>query len=199
MRVICGQGPAPAAATIDAFRSRGFDLVPGTGPLAACVPGAFDAWMTLLRDFGTWEFADVAAFAIGFARDGFPATPGIVSAIARIDPAWELSAALWRPVDGRLRNPMLADMYARVVASGGATREARIDAARDAWYRGWVAERMVSGFVGADDLAGSAPRSRRRSRCGSATGRCSRPGRGARVRCSCSNSRCSTGSRWARS
>ena len=68
--VICGQGPAPAAATIEAFA--GHDLIPGTGPLAACVPGAFDAWMLLLRDFGTWELADVASFAIGFARDGFP-------------------------------------------------------------------------------------------------------------------------------
>src|SRR4051794_21339071 len=42
--VICGQGPAPAAASIGAFRSLGLELVPGTGPLAACVPGAFDAW-----------------------------------------------------------------------------------------------------------------------------------------------------------
>src|SRR5688500_2579100 len=73
--VICGQGPAPAAATIEAFR--GHELIPGVGPLAACVPGAFDAWMLLLRDFGTLELADVAAYAIGYARDGFPLLPGI--------------------------------------------------------------------------------------------------------------------------
>src|SRR4051812_16529621 len=101
VRVICGQGPAPAGATIEAFRERGHALVPGTGPLAACVPGAFDAWMTLLRAFGTLELADAARFAIGYARDGFPATPGIVSAIERIDPAWEESLALWRPVGPR--------------------------------------------------------------------------------------------------
>src|SRR5215211_126572 len=77
--VICGQGPAPAAATIEAFA--GHDLIPGTGPLAACVPGAFDAWMLLLRDFGTWELADVASFAISIARDGFPLMPGIVRAL----------------------------------------------------------------------------------------------------------------------
>src|SRR5690348_1451413 len=58
-RVVCGQGPAPAGATIDAYRGLGLELVPGTGPLAACVPGAFDAWMLLLRDYGTWEPADV--------------------------------------------------------------------------------------------------------------------------------------------
>src|SRR5690242_8133199 len=56
--VICGQGPAPQAATISAFAERGLDLVPGVGQLAAVVPGAFDAWMTLLRDYGTFEPAD---------------------------------------------------------------------------------------------------------------------------------------------
>src|SRR5467141_1351706 len=51
--VICGQGCAPARATIDHYRSLGLDLVPGTGLLAACIPGAFDAYMLLLRDYGT--------------------------------------------------------------------------------------------------------------------------------------------------
>jgi gamma-glutamyltranspeptidase len=36
--VICGQGTAPAAATIDHFTGLGLDLVPGTGLLAATVP-----------------------------------------------------------------------------------------------------------------------------------------------------------------
>ncbi len=44
--VICGQGPSPSAATIDAFDKRGLEMIPGTGLLAACVPGAFDAWLT---------------------------------------------------------------------------------------------------------------------------------------------------------
>src|SRR5262249_52944015 len=48
--LICGQGVAPAAATIAQFRALGLDLVPGTGLLAACVPGTFEAWMLLLRD-----------------------------------------------------------------------------------------------------------------------------------------------------
>jgi gamma-glutamyltranspeptidase/glutathione hydrolase len=141
-RVLCGQGPAPAAASVAAYRGLGLDLVPGTGYLAACVPGAFDAWLTLLRDHGTWEFADVAAFAIGYARDGFPSTPGIARAIAAIEPTWTTSVALWSQ-RGRLRNPLLADTYERLTRSVGATREARIDAARDAFYRGWVAETIA--------------------------------------------------------
>src|SRR3954469_2743088 len=47
--VVDGQGTAPAAATIERFRELGHELVPGTGLLAACVPGAFDAWLLLLR------------------------------------------------------------------------------------------------------------------------------------------------------
>src|SRR6185436_15649706 len=50
--VICGQGPAPARATIAHFRALGLDLVPGTGLLAACIPGTFNSYMLLLRDYG---------------------------------------------------------------------------------------------------------------------------------------------------
>src|SRR5688500_12994484 len=57
--VLCGQGPAPAGATIAHYRDLGFDLVPGAGPLAAAVPGAVEAWLTLLRDHGTRRLADV--------------------------------------------------------------------------------------------------------------------------------------------
>src|SRR5512133_744550 len=64
--VVCGQGTAPQAATIDAFRRRGIDLIPGTGLLPAVVPGAFDGWLLLLERFGTWRLPDVLEFAIGF-------------------------------------------------------------------------------------------------------------------------------------
>lgn len=166
--VICGQGPAPAGATIAAYRSLGLDLVPGTGYLAACVPGAFDAWMTLLRDHGTWELADVTAFAIGYARHGFPLTPGIARAIAALEPSWATSRQLWDQSGPRLRNHQLSDTYDRLARSRGATREARIDAARDAFYRGWVAEAIEAavrtpavdstgeahaGVIAGDDLA----------------------------------------------
>ncbi len=177
VHVICGQGPAPAAATIERFRALGLDLVPGTGPLAACVPGAFDAWMLLLRDFGTMELADVLCYAIGYALDGFPALPQIVATIARVEgllrDEWPASAELWLPVPAvgaRLRNPTLAATYGRVAAEAvGPTREARIDAARAAWYRGFVAEAIANavaepamdssgerhaGLLSGDDLAG---------------------------------------------
>src|SRR3979490_886303 len=55
--VICGQGPVPAGATIAHYRSLGLDMMPGTGLLAACVPGMFDTWMLLLRDYGPMRLA----------------------------------------------------------------------------------------------------------------------------------------------
>ena len=63
--VVCGQGVAPAGATIAHYRSEGLDLGPGTGLLAAVVPGTFETWMLLLRDYGTMSLADVLTPAIG--------------------------------------------------------------------------------------------------------------------------------------
>src|SRR5262249_51491854 len=70
--VICGQGPAPANATIAHYKNLGLDMVPGTGLLAACVPGTFETWMLLLRDYGTMRLSDVLAPAIGYAGRGYP-------------------------------------------------------------------------------------------------------------------------------
>ena len=76
--VLCAQGVSPQAATIERFRSLGHELVPGTGLLAACVPGSFGGWLLLLERFGTWRLEDVLAYAIGYAEDGYPVVPAIV-------------------------------------------------------------------------------------------------------------------------
>jgi len=156
--VICGQGVAPAAASIDAFRDLGLDLVPGTGLLAAVVPGAFDAWMLMLRDHGTMELAEVLEIAIGYAESGCPLVPRATQAIAAVRDLflteWPTSAAVFLP-NGKVpeplqlfRNPALARTYRRILdhaQAAGCTREARIEAARDAWYRGFVAD-AIDGF-----------------------------------------------------
>src|SRR3954451_20706983 len=101
VRVLCGQGPAPASATIDAYRGRGLELAPGVGPLAAVVPGAFDAWLLMLRELGTWELADGMAAAIASARDGYPVVPGIPAAIEGVRDLllaeWTSSVEVWLP------------------------------------------------------------------------------------------------------
>ncbi len=75
--VICGQGVAPAAASLEKFAQLGVDLIPATGLLPAVVPGAFDAWCLMLRDWGTWEFSEVLSYAIGYARNGVHLVPRV--------------------------------------------------------------------------------------------------------------------------
>jgi gamma-glutamyltranspeptidase/glutathione hydrolase len=169
VQVICGQGVAPAAATIQRFRELGLDLVPGTGLLAACVPGAFDAWMLLLRDFGTLGLRRVLEPAIGYAEHGFPVGHGMSAVIERVAgrfrDEWPTSAEVYLPVPraGSLFcNAALAATYRGVLEtaeSAGADREVQIEAARAAWYRGFVADafdRFSSaggGLLAGDDLA----------------------------------------------
>lgn len=154
-RVLCGQGPIPAAATIGKFGELGLDLIPGSGLLCAVVPGAFDAWLKLLRDHGTMSLADVMGPAIALARDGYPVVPRITATIDTVRELfaneWKTSAALYLPggkppAPGTIfSNPVMAETYARVVAeadAGGGSREARIDRARRIWSEGWIAERI---------------------------------------------------------
>jgi gamma-glutamyltranspeptidase / glutathione hydrolase len=150
-RVVCGQGVSPQAATLDGFRALDIDLIPATGLLPAVVPGAFDAWCLLLRDWGTWELPDVLAFAIGYARNGVHIVPRISATIEGVRPLfeneWRTSAAVFLPGGNVPRpgslfaRPALATTYERACQEAvGGTREARIDAARRAWYQGFVAE-----------------------------------------------------------
>ena len=159
--VLMGQGPAPAGATIEHFRAEGLDLVPGSGGLAAAVPGAVDAWLLLLRDHGTWELQDVLAYAIGYARDGHPLVAGAAATIARVaglfTQDWPTSAALWMP-DGTppaagavVRNPAYAAVLDGLVHAsctvrddGPVGRAARIDAARAEWRTGIVAHESAA-------------------------------------------------------
>jgi gamma-glutamyltranspeptidase / glutathione hydrolase len=182
VRVIAGQGVTPAAASIARYRDEGLAMVPGTGLLAATVPGAFGGWLRLLADWGTWRLADVLAPAIHYAEQGFPVLPAIRATIESVAGTfrddWPTSAAGWLPggavpaVGSRLRNPALASTWRRLLAESeapGASREAEIEAARRAFYSGFVAEAISehvrrpvrdasgeshAGLLTAQDLAG---------------------------------------------
>ena len=161
--VLCGQGTAPAAATPEAFGNLGLDLVPGSGLLAACVPGAFGAWMLLLREYGTLRLRDVMDYAIGYAARGYPllaATSwGIASVAELFRDHWPSSAAVYLP-DGAVpapgslfANPALAVTYQRILdeaegASGD--RDEQIEAARRAYYEGFVAEAIAAYVASAE-------------------------------------------------
>ena len=151
-RVLAGQGPAPAGATIEHFTSLGFDLVPGSGPLAAAVPGAVDAWLLMLRDHGTQSLAEVLEPAIGYAGGGHPIGARVAATVSSVQELfendWPTSAAQWlrggrAPEVGALfANPAYARTLRRLVAeaeASGTRRERQIDGARRAWSQGFVA------------------------------------------------------------
>jgi gamma-glutamyltranspeptidase/glutathione hydrolase len=153
VEVICGQGVAPAGASIAHYRGLGLDLVPGTGLLAPCVPGTFETWMLMLRDYGTMTLADVLSPAIGYATEGHPLVERTSATIASVEQLfrdhWPTSAAVYLagggvPVPGTLfTNKAMAETYRRILReaqSADGNREAGIERARRAWSQGFVAE-----------------------------------------------------------
>lgn len=181
--VICGQGVSPAAATVQRVADMGLDIMPGTGLLPAVVPGAFGAWTLLLELQGTMSLRQVLEPAVHYAEKGHPflqrASDTVRTVETLFQEEWPTSAATWlpggtAPAAGRaFRNPVLANTYRRVIAESEAAhgdREHQIQAARDAWYRGFVAEAIGrfcataavmdssgdrhGGLLTADDLAG---------------------------------------------
>jgi len=171
--VICGQGPAPARASMAHYKSEGLDMVPGTGLLAACVPGMFETWMMLLRDYGTMRLADVLAPAISYAQNGHPLVERAHATIATVEQLfrthWPTSAAVYLP-DGKVpatgtlfANKTLAATYARVLKeaeSAGSDREQQIERARKVWSQGFVAE-AIDKFCRTQDVMDTSGRTHR--------------------------------------
>ena len=154
-QVLCGQGTIPAAASIQKFSDLGLDLIPGSGLLCAVVPGAFDAWMLLLRDYGTMTLSEVMEPSITYARNGYPVVPRITATIDTVrelfSTEWKTSADIYLPngkppVPGSIfKNPAMADTYEKIIRESEGikgNREKQIEHARAIWYRGWIAEEI---------------------------------------------------------
>jgi gamma-glutamyltranspeptidase / glutathione hydrolase len=164
-QVICGQGPAPAAATIAHMRGHlGLDMMPGTGLLPAVVPGTFETYMMVLERYGTMRVRDVLEAAIGYAEHGHPLVervPQTINTVAELfREHWKSSAALYLPgnkvpdVGSLFCNPRHAATYARLLKeaeSGGGGRDKEIARARKAWSQGFVAEE-VERFCKSEDV-----------------------------------------------
>ncbi|WP_159619436.1 gamma-glutamyltransferase family protein [Ruania rhizosphaerae] len=163
---VCGQGVAPSSATPEAYAAHGIEEIPGTGLLAATVPGSFGAWMLMLERYGTMRLREVAGYAIGYAREGYPFLAQAAAAVAGLEQVfgdhWSTSADIYLaggrpPAAGeRFRNPVLADTLERLVAEGEATgpgREQQIEGARRAFYSGFVAE-QIDAFAATEQFDG---------------------------------------------
>jgi gamma-glutamyltranspeptidase/glutathione hydrolase len=150
-------GRAPRGLTLERFTSRKIAQMPSTGMEPITVPGAFDAWVTLLEKHGTMKLADVLAPAIAYAENGFPVMEKIAADWEPEVPRLKLTAAAASTylVDGRAPRPgaifhqkNLARTF-RTLARGG----------RDAFYRGEIAQAIVDycqkhgGFLSMEDFA----------------------------------------------
>jgi gamma-glutamyltranspeptidase / glutathione hydrolase len=177
-RSLSGQGTAPAAATIAAFRGRGLDKIPtGPGPqahLSFTVPGAVDAYLTTLEMFGTKTVSEVLAPAVAYAERGFPMYEYMhrLLAIAESRSQFALyppgGADVFYPggrvpdVGSLFVQPALGATLRRLVEADAGSRGGRaagIAAARERFYRGDVAAAIggfserVGGLLRAADLA----------------------------------------------
>ena len=154
---IVGQGWAPAAATVDWYKSRNKTLN-GEGLDPAVVPGAIHAALTVLEKWGTMSFEEVATPAIEYAEKGFPMRSSTAQAIRRelkFFEKWPDNEKYWLKPNGSqyvpgetIKLPTLARTLHRMVdaerAAKSNARAAGIAAARDLFYKGDLAREMVA-------------------------------------------------------
>lgn len=150
--MVCGQGTAPAGATIEHYRAEGLDVIPGSGLLATVIPGAFDAWMLILQDHGSLPLRDILEPAIYYARNGHPVLPRVSATIAGLADffrtEWPTSFETWLPGGAApaphslFRNPALADTWERLLTEAETVpdRAEQIAAARRSFSQGFIAE-----------------------------------------------------------
>lgn len=146
-----GTGRAPAGATLAEFERRGLSEMPAQGVLTVTVPGAVDAWCTILERCGTLPLGDVLAPAIEYAESGFPVSEVVArewGLCARAgflgnEAARQCFAPDGEPpgLGGVIRMPDLARSL-RALAAGG----------RDVFYRGEIGERIARFFADGDGL-----------------------------------------------
>ena len=172
VEVICAQGPAPAGATIAHYKAEGLSVIPGDGLLATVIPGAWDGWMLMLRDYGRLPLRAVLEPAIFYAEKGHPVLPRVAATIAGLADffrsEWPTSHDTWAPGGAapapwaNVTNPALAATWTRILAEAETKqgRDAQIEAARDAFYRGFVAEGIAAYLDRAEVMDASGQRHR---------------------------------------
>lgn len=168
---IDGLGVWPAAASCDHFVREHGGTIP-LGILRTVVPAAPDAYITALARYGTMGFGDVASFAIRFAREGFVMYPFLAQQLAMHEAgtrAVPSNAAIFMP-NGR--TPATGELFVQSdlarslqymvdqeAAAKRGGRQAGLQAARDAFYRGDLMRTIVDyhagngGFLTEADMA----------------------------------------------
>jgi gamma-glutamyltranspeptidase/glutathione hydrolase len=154
---VSGLGWAPAALSIEWCRQHHVDLIPGDGYIPACVPAMLDTWALILARFGTLSFAQAAAPAIELAENGFPLYPELDDMMTALSGHftrhYPSTARLYSPggvvaeAGTLFRNPDWAEALRKMcraeAAASGKGRIAGIEAARNVFYKGEIAEKIV--------------------------------------------------------
>jgi len=154
---ICGLGWSPQAFSIEWCREHDIDLIPGDGYLPACVPAVVDTWALAVARFGMLSFSQILQPAIELAESGFPVYErlhdDIAKNVVKFTERYPTTGAVYCPgghapqVGNVLRNPDWANMLKLMCRAEEAAkhkgRVAGIEAARDVFYKGEIAERIV--------------------------------------------------------
>ena len=156
-------GVAPSGATVDFFRSKGYEFPPEYGPLAAVTPGTPGGLCYMLAHYGTKSLAEVLAPALEMAA-GYPIDAQTATSIERgkerikewpyskkvflvhEGKSWEAPEAGEVFVQQDLHNTLskLVEAEKKALAAGK-DRKAAIMAAYDRFYTGDIADEFVRG------------------------------------------------------
>lgn len=170
---IAGLGRWPKAASIEYFQQHAGGDLP-SGILRTVTPAAADAWITALKLYGTMSFEHVVTPALELAEKGFPIPASLQRPLAGLFAqatanGWTTTLEAFFPggkplgIGDVLVQSDLARTFKRVIqaerenASQG--REEALQAARDFFYKGEIAEEMVrfsqeqGGLLTMEDLA----------------------------------------------
>jgi gamma-glutamyltranspeptidase/glutathione hydrolase len=154
---LSGMGWSPQVFTIDWCREQGIDLIPGDGYLPACVPSVVDTWALAVARWGKLSFSQILGPTIELAANGYPLYDGLHRSLvmnrAKFTELYPTTGAAYLP-NGRVpeagavvRNPDYAAMLQWLCdaenAAKGKGRVAGIEAARDVFYKGEIAHRIV--------------------------------------------------------
>ncbi len=178
-----GAGTAPQAATVEYFKSHGYDNVPKFKLIAQLLPASPDVLVAIMKEHGTMSFSEICKPAIDIAREGFPIHSQMLhdmnlndferlglTFLMPYNSRVYFGGEWWRPLhhNERLTLPDLADTLQELcdeeqrVLDAGGTREDALDAVRDYFYEGPIAVSISEyhaekgGLITYEDLSGYA-------------------------------------------
>ena len=173
---LSGQGTAPGKATAEFYKSQGFDRIP-TGPgkdahLSFTLPGIVDAYISMLKRYGSMPFDQILAPAIEYAEEGIPNYEYMLERLKSASTpiqfdnyppgGWDVffdNRQVPEPGSILVQTGLANTLRAMSDAAESLDRIAGLNAARDGFYKGSVAQTIVEssakvgGILTMEDLA----------------------------------------------